>query len=895
MKLMALKDQTDDLLSKENVKDAAMFGAEFIPGVGEALAIKRTSDALDKKDYLGAGIEATAGLLGIIPGVGDLAGKSLRVATKGLRKADIDEANTLIKDDAAAEAWKKENKLLESQRQQRVPEVQKAAEELKEGKITSKEYRRAVTANQPIKAITKENFPDMPTKTEIVGALKATDPRKVDTGIVGLNKTIPDGTRVGSRLDIPSYDGYDKWIVSLHDGTKKGGNAIGYGQTAVLKDVEFVSSAKGGLNIATGKNKATIARIHGDYINAEPENVFEAAKKLIDDPEWTQVGMNPFRHSYFYNKATGTPVTRADEVIQVGPLVLAKGVKKPTISELKELKIKTKNNKIRVFNEGGAVMQKQMDMIEDGGLMDEGGTVDPVSGNDVPPGSTQEEVRDDIPAQLSEGEFVFPADVVRYIGLGNLMRMRQEAKLGLRLMEEMGQMGNSDEASMPDDMPFDINDLDMEDEPEYNTSKEFSKGGVIYANNGTYVQEQAQPQFGISGFNPANAPTTGFMPTQPVQAASQQFIPQPITRPAQAYVPVQQTPTPLPTFGEITGPGVPEVDYVFATFRNEAGQEIQLKIKKGSQGELLPGEVLPDGYSWVDPTATETEEVTTTPTTVQTEQVLSQDELRDRDDADAARRQADIDRYGTADNKIGLMDFYGQGKDLIYGVNYVDGFGMGMMGVGQMLKGTIGGGDFPEGAMIMLKNGDDEILLTGEEYTKFRNVVKEEGTDYSEILDLMDAGRKAARIANEAKRRKDDQAERERERGERDKQLEELARLEKSDERSSLIQTLQEERNTKKEQKKLAEAQAKAAAAAKKSADQLAAEARIRAKEQQQRNQQEDDDGPSYSKPTEYTMDTGFQDFTDFGGSSGPMAKGGLASKPKPKKRMKRGGLASKK
>jgi len=75
-------------------------------------------------------------------------------------------------------------------------------------------------------------------------------------------------------------------------------------------------------------------------------------------------------------------------------------------------------------------MSKQMEMFEEGGLMDEGGTVDPVSGNDVPPGSTQEEVRDDIPAQLSEGEFVFPADVVRYIGLERLMEMRQEAKAG---------------------------------------------------------------------------------------------------------------------------------------------------------------------------------------------------------------------------------------------------------------------------------------------------------------------------------------------------------------------------------------------------------------------------------------------------------------------------------
>jgi hypothetical protein len=527
-------------------------------------------------------------------------------------------------------------------------------------------------------------------------------------------------------------------------------------------------------------------------------------------------------------------------------------------------------------------LNKQMEMFEDGGLMDEGGTVDPVSGNDVPPGYTQEEVRDDIPAQLSEGEFVFPADVVRYIGLSNLMRMRQEAKMGLKLMEEMGQMGNSEEATMPDDLPFDINDLDMDDEPEYNV------GGFV---PGTAQQQQ----FGITGFQQAPAQTMGAA-TQPVQAASQQFVPQPITRPAQAYVPMQQVPTPLPTFGEITGPGVPEVDYEFATFRNEAGQEIQLKIKKGSQGELLPGEVLPDGYSWVDPTATQTEEVTTTPTSVQTERVLSQEDLRDRDDADAARRQADIDQYGNASNKIGLKDFFGPGKDHIYGVNYIDGFGMGLMGIGQVLKGTIGGGDFPEGAMILLKNGDDEILLTGEEYTKFRNVVKAPGTDYSDITDLIDEGRKAARIANEAKRRKDDQAERERERGERDKQLEELARLEKSDERSSLIQKLQEERNTKKEQKKLAEAQAKAAAAAKKSADQLAEEARNRAKEQQQRNQQEDDGEPSYSKPTEYTMDTGFEDRTDFGGGSGPFAKGGLASKPKPKaKKMKRGGLASKK
>ena len=47
-------------------------------------------------------------------------------------------------------------------------------------------------------------------------------------------------------------------------------------------------------------------------------------------------------------------------------------------------------------------LNKQMELFNEGGLKDEGGTIDPVSGNDVPSGSLQEEVRDDIDAKLSE-------------------------------------------------------------------------------------------------------------------------------------------------------------------------------------------------------------------------------------------------------------------------------------------------------------------------------------------------------------------------------------------------------------------------------------------------------------------------------------------------------------
>jgi Arc/MetJ-type ribon-helix-helix transcriptional regulator len=79
------------------------------------------------------------------------------------------------------------------------------------------------------------------------------------------------------------------------------------------------------------------------------------------------------------------------------------------------------------------------------GFQEGGANVDPVSGNEVPTGSMPEEVRDDIDAKLSPGEFVLPADVVRFIGLERLMKMRDEAKKGLQRMSEIGQMGNADE------------------------------------------------------------------------------------------------------------------------------------------------------------------------------------------------------------------------------------------------------------------------------------------------------------------------------------------------------------------------------------------------------------------------------------------------------------------
>ena len=240
-------------------------------------------------------------------------------------------------------------------------------------------------------------------------------------------------------------------------------------------------------------------------------------------------------------------------------------------------------------------MDKQMEMFEDGGLMDEGGMVDEVSGNDVPPGSTREEVRDDIPAQLSEGEFVFPADVVRYIGLENLMRMRQEAKMGLAQMEAMGQMGNSEEATMPDDLPFDMYDLEVEDDG----VQDFAQGGVVQAQAGTFVP----PNLGsnIGGYQPSQFAgyTPQYTPYTPPPVPTGQQLAQQYTPATQQTVPTmtQQAPT-FTGFTGMAAPGAGGYDEI-KTYVNAAGMQMQIPFKNGQP--IYP---IPEGYSLKDPTAT---------------------------------------------------------------------------------------------------------------------------------------------------------------------------------------------------------------------------------------------------------------------------------------------------
>ena len=96
------------------------------------------------------------------------------------------------------------------------------------------------------------------------------------------------------------------------------------------------------------------------------------------------------------------------------------------------------------FAEGGMVEDEQMNrLMQEGGIAGSDVAQEPVTGNEVPPGALPSEVRDDIPAQLSEGEYVVPADVVRFFGVRFFEDLRSQAKQGLSEMEANGRIGGT--------------------------------------------------------------------------------------------------------------------------------------------------------------------------------------------------------------------------------------------------------------------------------------------------------------------------------------------------------------------------------------------------------------------------------------------------------------------
>ena len=146
-----------------------------------------------------------------------------------------------------------------------------------------------------------------------------------------------------------------------------------------------------------------------------------------------------------------------------GLAVARKGIMTPEGEDMANNKFQLDENKADLNNDGSlssyektraeAVQKATADEGElgmyHGGMM---GPADPVSGNPIPVGSSAEEVRDDIDINISQGEYVLPADVVKWHGLKHIMDMQEEAKMGLMTMDVMGLIKSTDEEAVEDGM-----------------------------------------------------------------------------------------------------------------------------------------------------------------------------------------------------------------------------------------------------------------------------------------------------------------------------------------------------------------------------------------------------------------------------------------------------------
>jgi hypothetical protein len=134
--------------------------------------------------------------------------------------------------------------------------------------------------------------------------------------------------------------------------------------------------------------------------------------------------------------------------------------------------------------------ERQMSMFEEGGMSAPEVKRDPASGNDVPPGSLPEEVRDDVDAKLSSGEYVVPADVLRYYGMKFFEDLRTQAKKSLAEMDSQGRIGGqpmTDQKGTPEGLSEEEMRLLQEIMAE-GGEPQFNQGGMVQRNPEFYAE-----------------------------------------------------------------------------------------------------------------------------------------------------------------------------------------------------------------------------------------------------------------------------------------------------------------------------------------------------------------------------------------------------------------------
>ena len=227
----------------------------------------------------------------------------------------------------------------------RTPELEASAKRLINKEIPREEHLRSIDKHKPVRGF--DELPRQPTDKAVVFALNNSQrekglfqlPEEVTKKLNVKRSPLKVGDPVQGRLDIPAYLDHDTWIVTLLSPQIKNakgnrtsiyGKAIHYAPDSKKGHVEFKAAEGLGQKIATGHNKTPYATVMGTVKDLDSERIRKKASGLLNDPEWVQLSFDPRRQTSFYVRkgADGlpvhTPIASADEVIQIGPLVLAK-------------------------------------------------------------------------------------------------------------------------------------------------------------------------------------------------------------------------------------------------------------------------------------------------------------------------------------------------------------------------------------------------------------------------------------------------------------------------------------------------------------------------------------------------------------------------------------------
>lgn len=111
--------------------------------------------------------------------------------------------------------------------------------------------------------------------------------------------------------------------------------------------------------------------------------------------------------------------------------------------------------------------------------------IDPVSNNLVPKGALPEEVRDNVDIKVSAGEYVLPADVVRYLGLDQIEKLVDKAKQGIEQLDQKGRVGgavgNDDLPFSPEELIAQVDSLPTENTTQPTAVPKMAAGGLVAA------------------------------------------------------------------------------------------------------------------------------------------------------------------------------------------------------------------------------------------------------------------------------------------------------------------------------------------------------------------------------------------------------------------------------